>query len=39
MLASLTAGHHRAWDAGCGSGQASVSVSLPTFLFHLNSEI
>lgn len=27
MLASLTAGHHRAWDAGCGSGQASVSIA------------
>ena len=26
-LAGLTAGHHRAWDAGCGSGQAAVSVS------------
>ena len=36
MLASLTAGHHRAWDAGCGSGQASVSVSLQPF--YLSSE-
>ncbi|XP_037406161.1 uncharacterized protein LOC119268603 isoform X1 [Triticum dicoccoides] len=27
MLASLTAGHHRAWDAGCGTGQASVSIA------------
>lgn len=26
-LAALTAGHHRAWDAGCGTGQASISVS------------
>ena len=27
MLASLTAGHHRAWDAGCGSRKATVSVA------------
>ncbi|TVU35322.1 hypothetical protein EJB05_17207, partial [Eragrostis curvula] len=27
MLAGLTAGHHRAWDAGCGSGQAAISMA------------
>jgi hypothetical protein len=27
MLAGLTAGHQRAWDAGCGTGQAAISVS------------
>ncbi|KAG8055631.1 hypothetical protein GUJ93_ZPchr0001g30555 [Zizania palustris] len=26
-IAALTAGHHRAWDAGCGCGQASVSIA------------
>lgn len=40
MLANLTADHHRAWDAGCGSGQASVSVSVQSLLnsFDLNPE-
>jgi SAM-dependent methyltransferase len=28
MLSGLTAEHHRAWDGGCGSGQAAISVSL-----------
>ena len=28
MLTGLTAGHQRAWDAGCGSGQAAISVSI-----------
>ncbi|WVZ69076.1 hypothetical protein U9M48_017924 [Paspalum notatum var. saurae] len=27
MLAGLTAGHQRAWDAGCGSGQAAISMA------------
>ncbi|KAF8678505.1 hypothetical protein HU200_046259 [Digitaria exilis] len=26
-LAGLTAGHQRAWDAGCGSGQAAISMA------------
>lgn len=27
MLAGLTAGHQRAWDAGCGTGQAAISMA------------
>ena len=35
MLAGLTAGHHRAWDAGCGSGQAAISVSFRSSIFNI----
>ncbi|PWZ30130.1 hypothetical protein Zm00014a_039535 [Zea mays] len=27
MLAGLTAGHQRAWDAGCGTGQAAIGMA------------
>jgi hypothetical protein len=30
---SMLAGHHRAWDAGCGTGQAAISVRLHTPIF------